>query len=207
MTADDLSVGVLSLAGIRPAAVQGTVEVLLVECSPRELAFFARQLEAHLPVRVDKVLLRDLAAVTRRQKQGGRWRAAVTSFCHLPQVERRLSGKGVPVIALLAEAHLETLHRLAQLPSGTRVGVASAAAETAHNLEHSIANAGLPNIALVGACPAEGAALGRLGRRVDVIVCSTSAAERRRGVAGPPGQAMIDDRALRQRGSERISAL
>src|SRR6266581_7468984 len=149
MTADDVAVGVLSLAGVRPAAVQGTVEVLLVECSPSELDFFARQLEAHLPVRVDKVLLGELAAVTRRQTQAGRWRAAVTSFCHLPQVERLLSGRRVPVVALLAEAHLETLHRLAQLPSGTRVGVASAAVETAHNLEHSIANAGLPNIVLV----------------------------------------------------------
>src|SRR5438477_273674 len=64
MTADDLSVGVLSLAGVRPAAVQGTVEVLLVECSPPELDFFARQLEAHLPVRVDKVLLGGLAGPT-----------------------------------------------------------------------------------------------------------------------------------------------
>src|SRR2546426_12611520 len=73
-----------------------------------------------------------------------------TTLFRSPQVARLLSGKGVPVVALLAEAHLETLHRLAQLPSGTRVGVASAAAETAHNLEHSIANAGLPNIALVG---------------------------------------------------------
>jgi len=143
----------------------------------------------------------------RRQKQAGRWRAAVTSFCHLRQVGRLLSGKGVSVVALLAEAHLETLHRLAQLPSGTRVGVASAAAETAHNLEHSIANAGLPNIALVGACPAEGAALGRLVRRVDVIVCSTSAAERVRGLAGPAVQVMIDDRALDQRAIEMLATL
>src|SRR5713226_903305 len=97
MTADDLSVGVLSLAGVRPAAVQGTVEVLLVECSPPELDFFAQQLEAHLPIHVDKVLLGDLATTVRRQKQAGRWRAAVTSFCHLPQVGRLLSGKGVPV--------------------------------------------------------------------------------------------------------------
>src|SRR6059036_3781339 len=201
MTADDLSVGVLSLTGVRPAALQETVEVLLVECSPPELDFFARQLEAHLPVRVDKVLLGDLAAVA-RQKQACRWRAAVTSFCHLPEVERLLSGRGVPVIALLAEAHLETLHRLAQLPSGTRVGVASAAVDTAHNLEHSIANAGLPNITLVGACPAEGAALGRLVRRVDVIVCSTSAAERVRGLAAPSVQVMIDDRALDPRAIE-----
>src|SRR5881296_2933580 len=206
MTADDLAVAVLSVASVRPAAVQGTVEVLLVECSPPELDFFAGQIEAHLPVRVDKVLLGDLATVA-RQKQAGRWRAAVTSFCHLPEVERLLSGRGVPVIALLAEAHLETLHRLAQLPSGTRVGVASAAVETAHNLEHSIANAGLPNIVLVGACPAEGAALARLVRRVDVIVCSTAAAERVRTLAGPAVQVMIDDRALDPRAIEMLAAL
>jgi GntR family transcriptional regulator len=207
MTADDLSVGVLSLAGVRPAAIRGAVEILLVECSPPELDFFALQLQAHLPVRVDKVLLGDLAAVTRRQKHAGRWRAAVTSFCHLPQVGQILKGKGVPVIALLAEAHLETLHRLAQFPPGTRVGVASTTVETAHNLEHSIANAGLPNIALVGACPAEGAALGRLLRRVDVVVCSTAAAERVRGLAGSSVQVMIDDRALDQRAIEMLAAL
>src|SRR5213594_636112 len=207
MTADDLAVAVLSVASVRPAAVQGTVEVLLVECSPPELDFFAGQLEAHLPVRVDKVLLAELSAITRRRKQTGRWRAAVTSFYHLPQVEQLHKGKGVPVIALLAEAHLETLHRLAQFPSGTRVGVASTTVETAHNLEHSIANAGLPNIALVGVCPAEGAALGRLVRRADVIVCSTAAAERVRALAGSTVQVMIDDRALGQRAIEMLAAL
>jgi hypothetical protein len=81
-------------------------------------------------------------------------------------VERVLDGLGIPVIALLAEAHFETLHRLAQLPPGTRVGVASDHPETAHNLEHSIVNAGLPKIALLGTCPAEGAALHRLVRQV-----------------------------------------
>jgi hypothetical protein len=111
------------------------------------------------------------------------------------------------VIALLAEAHLETLHRLAQFPSGTRVGVASTTIETAHNLEHSIANANLPNIALVGVCPAEGAALGRLVRRADVIVCSTAAAERVRGLAGSTVQVMIDDRALDQRAIEMLATL
>jgi GntR family transcriptional regulator len=207
MTADDLAVGVLSLAGVRPAAVRGAVEVLLVECSPPELDFFARELEAHLPVRVDKVLLGKLATAARRQKRAGHWRAAVTSFCHLPEVERLLGGRGVPVIALLAEAHLETLHGLAQLPAGTRVGVASAEPETAHNLEHSIANAGLPNIALVGACPADGAALGSLVRTVDVIVCSSSAAERVRRFAGPAVQVIIDDRALDPRAIEMLAAI
>ena len=207
MTADDLAVGVLSLAGVRPPVVQGTVEVLLVECSPPELDFFAGQLEAHLPLRVDKVLLRELATVARRRKRPPRWRAAVTSFYHLPQVEQLLSGSGLPLIALLAEAHRETLHRLAQLPARTRVGVASTTVETAHNLEHSIANAGLPNIALVGGCSAEGPALRRLVRRVDVVVCSTSAAERVRELAGPAVQVMIDDRALDQRAIEMLAAV
>jgi GntR family transcriptional regulator len=207
MTADDVAVGVLSVAGVRPAAVQGTVAVLLVECSPAELDFFARALEGHLPVRIDKVLLAELGTAVQRRKPTGRWAAAVTSFCHLPAVERRLHGMGIPVIALLAEAHLETLHRLAQLPSGTRVGVASAAVETAHNLEHSIANASLPNIKLVGACPAEGAALGRLVRRVDVMVCSGAAAGRVRALAGAGLQVIIDDRALDQRAIEMLATV
>jgi GntR family transcriptional regulator len=207
LTADDLAVGVLSVAGVRPTAIQGSVEVLLVECSPPELDFFAAQLEGYLPIRVDKVLLGDLAGAVRRHKQTGRWKAAVTSFCHLPEVERLLGGRGVPVIALLAEAHLETLHHLAQLPVGTRVGVASAAVETAHNLEHSIANAALPNIVLVGAYPAESPALGRLLRRVDVMVCSTSAAERVRQLAAPDVHVLIDDRALDPRAIEMLSAI
>ncbi len=78
---------------------------------------------------------------------------------------------------------------------------------SAHNLEHSIANAGLPNIVLVGACPAEGAALTRLMRRVDVIVCFTSAAEHVRGLAGPAVQVLIDDRALDPRAIEMLAAI
>jgi GntR family transcriptional regulator len=207
MTADDVAVGLLSVAGLRPVAVQGAIEVVLVEYSPAELDSFAGQLEAHLPIRVDKVLLGELAAVTRRRKRNGHWRAAVTSFCHLPEVERLLRSRHIPVIALLAEAHLETLHHLAQLRAGTRVGVASAALDTAHSLEHSIANAALPNIVLVGACPAEGPALSRLVRRVDVMVCSTSAAERVRQLADPAVHVMIDDRALDPRAIEMLSVL
>jgi hypothetical protein len=121
-------------------------------------------------------------------------------------VERLLSGRGVPVIALLAGARLETLHRLAHLPARTRVGVVSTDPETGHNLEHSIANAGLPNISLAGACSAEGPALARLVRRVDVVVCSTPAAERVRSAAGAV-PVIIDDRALDPRAIEMLASL
>ena len=207
MTPNDVAVGVLSVAGVGLAALREAVAVLLVECSPPELDFFGRELEAHLPVRVDKVLLKDLATTVRRHTGANHWAAAVTSFGHLPEVEQRLDGLGVPVVALLAEVHLETLHRLAQLPPGTRVGVVSAERETAHNLEHSIANAALPNIARVEAVPAVGPALGRLVRRVDAIVCSTSAAARVQGLVGPTVPVIVDDRALNQRGIQMLGAI
>ena len=207
MTPDDLAGGVLSLAGVGFDALRGTAEVLLVECSPPELDFFGRELQVHLPVRVAKVLLRNLASTVRRQTRPGRWAAAVTSFGHLPEVERRLDGLGVPVLALLAEAHLETLQRLARLPSGTRVGVVADGVETAHALEHSIAAAALPNIAGIETCPAEGTAVSRLVRRVSVIVCSTSTATRVQGLADRTMPVIIDDRALNQRGIQMLGAI
>jgi DNA-binding transcriptional regulator YhcF (GntR family) len=207
MTPDDVAVGVLSLAVGGLAALREAVPVVLIECSRAELDFFGRELEAHLPVRVDKVLLKDLAATVRRPTRTSRWSAAVTSFGHLPEVERLLDGKGVPVIALLAEAHLETLHRLAQLPSGTRVGVVSDAAETAHNLEHSIANAALPNVARIETGPAQGPLLDRLVRRVDAIVCSTSVAARIQGLARDTVPVILDDRALNQRAIQMLGAI
>jgi DNA-binding transcriptional regulator YhcF (GntR family) len=207
MTPDDVAVGVLSVASVGLAALRGAAEILLIECSPAELDFFARELEAQLPVRVDKVLLSQLTTAVRHRKRVDGWGAAVTSFGHLPEVERRLDGLGVPVLALLAEAHLETLHRLAQMPSGTRLGVVSAEPETAHNLEHSIANAALPSIARVEVGPSEGPALNRLMRRVDAIVCSTSAAERVQALVGPTMPVILDDRALNQRAVQMLGAI
>jgi hypothetical protein len=101
MTADDLAVGVLSVTRVRPAPLRQPPKILLVECSREALEFFATQLEASLPIHVDKVLPADLPAAVPRRKGAGRWVAAVTSFFHLPAVERVVGGRGVPVIPLL----------------------------------------------------------------------------------------------------------
>lgn len=206
MSADEVAVAILSLARVRPAPLRQPVTVLLVECSIEALEFFANEIESHLPVQVDKVLLGDLPA-TRRRKAAPPWAAAVTSFFHLPEVKRRVDDPRVPIIPLLANAHLATLHRLAQLPPGTRIGVIAADAETAHNLEYSIVSAGLPNIALVGAASTEGATWDALARQVEVIVCSTAAAERARRLANGTTQIIIDDRALDTRAIEMLAAI
>jgi hypothetical protein len=195
------------LASVGVATLREAPEVLLIECSAPELDFFARELQAQLPVRVAKVLLKDVATTVRREARPGHWTAAVTSFGHLPEVERRLVGLSVPVLALLAEAHLETLQRLAQLPRGARVGVIAAAVETTHSVERSIAAAALPNIARIETCPAEGRALKRLVRRVSVIVCSSSTARQVQGLVDPAVPVIIDDRALNQRAVQMLGAV
>ncbi len=206
MSADEVAVGILSLARVRPAPLRQPVTVLLVECSSEALDFFANEIESHLPVQVEKVLLEDLPA-TRRRKAASPWSAVVTSFFHLPEVKRRVGDPRVPIIPLLANAHLATLHRLAQLPSGTRVAVIAADAETAHNLEYSIVNAGLPNIALLGAASTDGATWESLARQVEVIVCSTPAAEQARQLSNGATQMIIDDRALDTRAIEMLTAI
>jgi hypothetical protein len=207
MTPDDVAVGVLSLASLGVAALREAAEVLLIECSEPELEFFERELQAQLPVRVAKVLLKDLTTTIRRQARPGHWAAAVTSFGHLPEVEHRLEGLGVPVLALLAEAHLETLQRLAQLPRGARVGVVAAAVETTHTVAHSIAAAALPNITRIETCPAEGRALKQLVQRVSVVVCSSSTAKQVQGLVNPPVPVIVDDRALNQRAVQMLGAV
>jgi DNA-binding transcriptional regulator YhcF (GntR family) len=207
MTADELAVGVLSLTGIRPAAVTRAVDVLLVECTGPEMDFLAREIETQLPVRAEKVPLRELPAVVRRAKRTRRWAAAVTSFRHLSEVEWLLRGLAIPVVGLLAASHLDALHQLAQLPRGTRVGVVGDAAETAHALQQSIANGGLPNIVLVGAAPDEAAAVGRLARQVDVIVASPGATERVRTLARTAPPVIVDQRVVDSRSIALLAAV
>jgi len=207
MTADDLAVGVLSLARVRPAPLRQPVPVLLVDGSGEALDVFARQLEAHLPVRVEQVLFGDLPAAVRRRRRGDPWAAALTSGVHLPAVARLVGARGVPIIPLVATAHLENLRRLAQCPPGTRLGVVATDAETAHHLAHAIGTAGLPNIALVGASSIDGAGLASLLRQVAVLVCSTQAAARVRELAPGTPEILIEDRALDTRAIAMLAAI
>ena len=156
MTPDDVAVGVLSLAGLGPALSGG-----LPRCSSSSAA------------RRSSISSRGSSRLSCRcvwpRCSSRTWRALCGGGAPRP-VGRRgdqlrsspgggapAEGLGVPVLALLAEAHLETLQRLAQLPRGARVGVIAAAVETTHTVEHSIAAAALPNIARDRDLPGRGA--------------------------------------------------
>src|SRR5207244_9190 len=110
MTPDDVAMGVLSVAGVGLAAVRGAVAVLLVECSPPELDFFGRELEAQLPVRVDKVLLRDVATGGRRPapagpRAAGRGRGLVGPTVPVIGDDRALNQRAIQMLGAILGEH------------------------------------------------------------------------------------------------------
>src|ERR671914_21100 len=118
VSVEELGFALLARAGIKP---QEKTPILFVECTQAELDQFSSELEDQLPVEVEKVLLEDLA----ERISGAEdlpWRLAVTTFLHIHEVQDIVEPHGIEVIALLAEATLESLQRVVELPSGAPVG-------------------------------------------------------------------------------------
>jgi hypothetical protein len=122
-------------------------KILFVECNEPELERYAIELEERLPVGVEKVLLEDLAGRL-KEVDNPSWRLAVTSFYHVHEVEALVEPRGIETFALLTEATLEGLNRLADLPSGTSVGVVGNTRTCTDNLLRSLRGAGLDHLNL-----------------------------------------------------------
>jgi GntR family transcriptional regulator len=142
---EELAHALLARASVRP---QGKTRILFVECTQIELEQFSEELEAQLPVEVEPVLLEDL-----REKVSGAeelpWRVAVTTFFHVHEVQDIVEPLGIETVALLAEANLESLQRLTELPAGTPVGVVGWGQTCMENLSRSIEGAGLDHLEFV----------------------------------------------------------
>ena len=192
-----------------PLRRRGSVEVLPRRVQPAGARLFAGQLEGYLPIRVDKVLLGELAAAVRRHKQSRTLEGGGDELLSPPRGRAAPQRPGCPGDRAPAPRRISR-------PSTTRpscrraraVGVASAAVETAHNLEHSIAERrSCPTSCWSGRARPRVQPWAACSGRVDVMVCSTSAAERVRQLAAPSVHVLIDDRALDPRAIEMLSAI
>src|SRR5918998_4701564 len=114
---EDLAYALLARAGARP---REKTPLLFVECTRAELDQFSEELEEQLPVEVEKVLVADLADRISDAEELP-WRLAVTTFFHIHEVQEIVEPRGMEVVALLAEANIESLRRLTDLPEGTPV--------------------------------------------------------------------------------------
>src|SRR3712207_4596747 len=116
---EELGYALLARAGVKP---QEKTPILFVECTSPELNQFAAELEEQLPVEVEKVLVEDLPARLAGEEEPP-WRLAVTTFFHVHEVQELMEPLGIETVALLAEATVESLQRLTELPPGPPVGV------------------------------------------------------------------------------------
>jgi hypothetical protein len=202
---DELAYALLARAGAKP---QEKTPILFVECSRAGLDQFSSELEDQLPVEVERVLLEDLADRVSDAKDLP-WRLAVTTFFHIHEVQDIVEPRGIEAVALLAEATLESLQRLMELPSGTPVGVVGWGRTCMENLSLSIEGAGLDHLDFVQIYvdeePEE--VLATL-TGVESVVCASITARRLRELGVPEDLEIIEeDRILDQGGIEMLGRM
>ncbi len=205
VSVEGLAYALLARAGTE---TREKTKILFVECTPEALDQFSGELEEQLPVEVEKVLVEDLAT-----KMSGKeelpWRFAVTTFFHVHEVQEVMEPLGVETVALLAEANLESLRRLTELPAGTPVGVVGWGRTCMENLSRSIEGAGLEHLNLIQLYVDEDPKEVRPTLDgVRAVVCATITAKRLREL-GIPGELEIieEDRTLDKGGIEMLGRM
>ena len=203
---EDLAYALLARAGAKP---QEKMRILFVECTRAELDRFSAELEEQLPVEVDKILVEDLAESLSGEEELP-WRMAVTTFFHVHEVQELMEPRGIETVALLAEANLESLQRLTELPAGTPVGVVGWGQTCMENLSRSMEGAGLDHLNFVQLYVDEESAEEVWGTLDDVeaVLCATITAQRLRELGAPEDLEIIEeDRTLDKGGLEMLGRL
>jgi DNA-binding transcriptional regulator YhcF (GntR family) len=202
---EELGYALLARGGVRP---QENTPILFVECTRAELDQFSDELEQQLPVEVERVLVEDLAervSVT----EDPPWRMAVTTFFHVHEVQDIVEPRGIEAVALLAEANIESLRRLTELPAGTPVGVVGWGRTCMENLSRSIEGAGLDHLRFVQVYVDEQTdeVLETL-EQVEAVVCASITARKLREIGVPEELEIIEeDRILDQGGIEMLGRM
>lgn len=139
VSVEDLGRELLARAGVFSSE---KTRIALIECNKPQVEQFSAELEEHLPVEVEGLLVEELEERVAKQEELS-WRLVVTTFFHVQEVEALLEPSGIETVALLEEATVETLRALAELPDGTSVGVVGNSRSCTENLLKSLQGAGL----------------------------------------------------------------
>ena len=202
---EDLAYALLARAGTEP---REKTRILFVECTRAELDQFAGELEDQLPVEVEKVLVEDLPARLSGVEDQP-WQLAVTTFFHIHEVQELAEPHGIEAVALLAEATLESLQRLMELPPGTPIGVMGWGRTCMENTSRSIEGAGLDHLAFTQIYVDDGpdTVLAAL-EEAQAVVCASAMVRRLRDLGVPEGLEIIElDRILDQGGIEMLGKM
>jgi DNA-binding transcriptional regulator YhcF (GntR family) len=206
ISVEELGNALLARAGVRP---QEKVPILFVECTGAELEQFSDELEEQLPVEVESVLLEDLPARLSGEESPP-WRMAVTTFFHVHEVQDLVEPLGIETVALLAEANIESLRRLTELPAGTPVGVVGWGRTCMENSSRSLEGAGLDHLAFRSVYIDQSSTEEVLGTLdgVQAVACATITAKKLRELGVSEDMDIIEqDRTLDKGGIEMLGRM
>jgi DNA-binding transcriptional regulator YhcF (GntR family) len=193
------------VAGARKAK---RTRALLIECNWPEVSRFREELEAELPLAVDRMLVEDLTERARRDPSFVReYGVVITTFFHIHEVKAALPSEPVPVVALLTEASIPTLLRLGELPEGTPVGLVCGTPKGTQNLLRSVQAAGLTHLKTVLASADDPWSVARMLEATSIVVCSEQAAETLRGTLPPTVDVIMSNRTIDRGGIDLLRAL
>src|SRR3990170_3931378 len=162
----------------RPSGQPVKVRALLVECNWEELKRYRDELEAELPLAVDRLLVDELLARAQEPDFLKGYRIVITTFFHIHEVKRAVPADGPPTVALLSEASLSVLLRLTELPEGTTVGLVCTTSSGSQNLLRSVQSAGLSHLTPVLASTDDPWSISRMLAQTRTVVCSEQGAGR-----------------------------
>jgi len=207
-TLDEFLAALASSAPSERAEKASRQRAILVECNDAELARYRDELEAELPLQVDRMLVEDFEAKAARDPAFLKtYRVIITTFFHIHEVKRLMPVDAPPAVALLAEASIKTLLRLTELPEGSVVGLVCTTATGGQNLLRSVQSAGLMHITPVLASTDDVWSLDRMLERTRTVVCSEQAAARIRASLPMDVELIVADRTLDRGGIELLRDL
>jgi len=181
---------------------------LLIECNEPELSHYREQLEAELPLHVDRLLVEELQGrIAREPGLLKGYRVVITTFFYIHEVKQALPPGGPPVVALLSEANISTLLRLVELPEGTAVGLVCNSARGSQNLLSSIQSAGLAHLQPVLASADDDWSIDRMLEKTRTVVCSEQSVDRIRARMPLDVEVIIAHRRLDAGGVEMLRDL
>ncbi|HTY80998.1 MAG TPA: GntR family transcriptional regulator [Candidatus Bathyarchaeia archaeon] len=197
-----------ALASSAPTSRAPRQRAVLVECNDAELARYRDELEAELPLQVDRMLVEEFETKANRDPSFLKaYRVVITTFFHIHEVKRLMPADGPPTVALLAEASIKTLLRLTELPEGSTVGLVCTTATGGQNLLRSVQSAGLTHITPVLASTDDPWSLDRMLERTRTVICSEPAAARIRPSLPHDVEFIVADRTLDRGGIELLRDL
>lgn len=137
--------------GLTPAEIQHLVtdsaarapdtlpKVSFVECNADRAGYFSDELEKHLGIAVEPLVLGAFEPADQHPD------LVLTTFFHLAEVRTLLRRPTTEVIAIVVAPHVRTLLQIAQVPKSRTVGLCYSTEDQAATIGDSLAQAGVTN--------------------------------------------------------------